>query len=54
MFNGLFGERLTRAELIEPLFALFDRYLNDNGFAVRKEQIVGTSIVAGPRQRNTR
>jgi IS5 family transposase len=50
----LFREQLTEAELTEPLFLLFDRYLNDKGFSARKGQIIDASIVAAPRQRNTR
>ncbi len=50
----LFREQLSEAELVEPLFAIFDRYLNDKGFAARKGQIIDASIVAAPRQRNTR
>jgi len=50
----LFREQLREGELVEPLFALFDRYLNDHGFIAQKGQIVDASIVAAPRQRNTR
>jgi IS5 family transposase len=50
----LFREQLTQAGLTESLFMLFDRYLNENGFVARKGQIIDASIVAAPRQRNTR
>ncbi len=50
----LFREHLSEAELVEPLFALFDRFLNDHGFSARRGQIIDASIVAAPRQRNTR
>jgi len=50
----LFREQLREGELVEPLFALFDRYLNDHGFVAQKGQIIDASIVAAPRQGNTR
>lgn len=50
----LFREQLTEAQLIGTLFARFDEHLNANGFAARKGQIIDASIVAAPRQRNTR
>ena len=50
----LFGEQLTQAGLIRPLFDRFDAFLRKNGFAARKGQIVDASIVAAPRQRNRR
>jgi IS5 family transposase len=50
----LFREQLTDAHLIETLFTRFDEHLNANGFAARKGQIIDASIVAAPRQRNTR
>lgn len=50
----LFREALTEAQLIESLFHRFDDYLTECGFAARKGQIVDASIVAAPRQRNTR
>lgn len=50
----LFREQLREAELVEPLFELFDSYLAEHGFAARKGQIIDASIVQAPRQRNTR
>lgn len=50
----LYREQLTEATLIETLFARFDEHLNAHGFAARKGQIIDASIVAAPRQRNTR
>lgn len=50
----LFRDRLTEAQLAETLFERFDAHLNEKGFAARKGQIVDASIVAAPRQRNTR
>jgi transposase, IS5 family len=50
----LFREQLGEAQLIETLFARFDEHLNAHGFAARKGQIIDASIVAAPRQRNTR
>lgn len=50
----LFRQQLTDAELIVPLFELFDSYLRNNGFAARKGQMVDAAIVEVPRQRNSR
>lgn len=50
----LFREQLTEAELIKTIFDRFDQFLRDNGFAAKKGQIVDASIVAAPRQRNSR
>lgn len=50
----LFREQLTEAKLIKKLFNQFDDFLRENGFSAKKGQIVDASIVAAPRQRNTR
>jgi len=50
----LFREQLTEAGLIEKLFKQFDDFLRKNGFSAQKGQIVDASIVAVPKQRNTR
>ena len=50
----LFREQLTEAQLIETLFNRFDEYLAECGLLARKGQIVDASIIAAPRQRNTR
>lgn len=50
----LFREQLTEAKLIKTVFDQFDRFLRDNGFSAKKGQIVDASIVAAPRQRNSR
>jgi transposase, IS5 family len=50
----LFREQLTEAGLIKPLFEQFDTFLEEKGFSARKGQIVDASIVAAPRQRNSR
>ena len=50
----LFREQLTEVELIKTIFDRFDRFLRDNGFTAKKGQIVDASIVAAPRQRNSR
>lgn len=50
----LFREQLTEAGLIDKLFKQFDDFLRENGFSAQKGQIVDASIVAIPRQRNTR
>ena len=50
----LFREQLTEAKLIKKLFDQFDDFLRENGFSARKGQIVDASIIAAPKQRNTR
>jgi IS5 family transposase len=50
----LFRQRLTEQNLVEPLFERFNALLQREGFAARKGQIVDASLVAAPRQRNTR
>lgn len=50
----LFRQRLIEHDLIEELFCLFNEVLERNGFAARKGQIIDASIVAAPRQRNSR
>jgi len=50
----LFRAQLNEAQLIGTLFTRFDEHLNANGFVARKGQIIDASIVAAPRQRNTR
>ncbi len=49
----LFREKLAKAGLIEKLFDRFDQHLGAQGSA-RGGQIVDATIVAVPRQRNTR
>ncbi len=50
----LFREQLTEAQLVETLFERFNDHLAQCGFLARKGQIIDASIVAAPRQRNTR
>ena len=50
----LYREQLTRAGAIEELFETFDRYLASQGYQATGGQIVDASIVAVPKQRNTR
>jgi transposase, IS5 family len=50
----LFREQLTQANLTQKLFDQFDQFLRQNGFSAQKGQIVDASIVAAPKQRNTR
>ena len=50
----LFREQLTEAKLIKKLFNQFDDFLRENGFSAKKGQIVDASIIAAPRQRNSR
>lgn len=50
----LFRELLTEANVIKSVFEQFDGFLRENGFTAKKGQIVDASIVAAPRQRNSR
>jgi len=50
----LFREQLTEAKLVKKLFKQFDGFLRKNGFSAKKGQIVDASIVAAPKQRNSR
>ena len=51
---GWFREKLAKADLIEKLFDRFDQHLGAQGYIARGGQIVDATIVAVPRQRNTR
>ena len=48
-----FRERLTRAKAIEGLFARFDAALRDAGYIAMSGQLVDSTLVAAPKQRNT-
>jgi transposase, IS5 family len=50
----LFREKLSKAELIEKLFAQFGRHLEAKGYIARGGQMVDATIVPVPRQRNSR
>lgn len=50
----LFREQLKELKLVKKLFADFDRYLAESGFEAKKGQIIDASIVAAPKQRNSR
>ena len=50
----LFREQLTKAKLVKKLFKQFDEFLRKNGFSAQKGQIIDASIVAAPKQRNSR
>ena len=49
-----FREALTKAGAIERLFTLFDRELRAQGYLAMSGQLVDASIVAAPKQRNTK
>jgi IS5 family transposase len=49
-----FREALTKAGAIERLFELFDRELRSAGYLAMSGQLVDASIVAAPKQRNTK
>ena len=49
----LFRERLTKAGVIEALFARFDQAVREAGYIPMSGQIVDASLIAAPRQRNT-
>jgi IS5 family transposase len=50
----LFREQLKAAGRMEYLFKQFTEFLAANGYAAKQGQIVDASIVAAPRQRNSR
>ena len=50
----LFREQLGKLGLESKLFEPFDGYLRAHGLTARKGQIVDASIIAAPKQRNTR
>jgi transposase, IS5 family len=50
----LFREKLSKAGLVEKLFERFSRQLEAKGFIARGGQMVDATIIAVPRQRNTR
>ncbi len=50
----LFREQLKELKLVDKLFSAFNRYLAENGFEAKKGQIIDASIVAAPKQRNSR
>ena len=50
----LFREKLAKAGLIETLFERFGQYLEAKGYIARGGQMVDATIVAVPKQRNTR
>ena len=49
-----FREDLAKAGVVDSLFALFDKFLHEQGFRAQKGQIVDASIVRVPIQRNSR
>ena len=49
-----FREALTKAGAIRRLFELFDRELRAAGYLAMSGQLVDASIIAAPKQRNTR
>lgn len=50
----LFREALVKAGLVEKLFDRFGQHLEAKGYLARGGQIVDATIVAAPRQRNSR
>jgi transposase, IS5 family len=50
----LYREALARAGMVEHLFAEFDAYLRAHGYLAMGGQIIDASIVAAPKQRNSR
>jgi len=50
----LFRERLTKAGAIETLFERFDAMLRAAGYIAMSGQIVDSSLIAAPKQRNTK
>lgn len=49
-----FRERLTQARAIEGLFTRFDGALKEAGYIAMSGQLVDSSLIAAPKQRNTK
>jgi transposase, IS5 family len=50
----LYREALAKADAVEELFGLFDAYLKDKGYLAMGGQIIDATIVAAPKQHNSR
>lgn len=50
----MFRERLTAAGALDALFADFDRQLKERGYLPMGGQIVDATLIAAPKQRNTK
>ena len=50
----MFRERLTRAGAIDRLFRRFDAAIRAAGYIAMSGQLVDSTLVAAPKQRNTR
>lgn len=48
-----FRERLTRAKAVDALFTRFDAALREAGYIAMSGQLVDSTLVAAPKQRNT-
>ena len=51
---AFFRERLRKANVIDQLFEMFERYLRDQGLEARGGQIIEATLVPFPKQRNSR
>ena len=50
----LFREKMTTSGLVEDIFTLFNRYLEEKGFIMNEGKMIDASFTVTPRQRNTR
>ena len=50
----LFKDTLAKRKVTGKLFARFDKLLSQKGYAAKKGQIMDASVVAVPKQRNSR
>ena len=50
----LYREALAKAGAVEELFDLFDGFLKNKGYLARGGQIIDATIVAAPKQHNSR
>jgi IS5 family transposase len=50
----VFRERLIKAEIVEELFDMFEGHLREHGFEAKGGQIVDSTLIPVPIQRNTR
>ena len=51
---AFFRGRLRKAHVIDELFVMFESYLRDHGLEARGGQIIDTTLVPVPKQRNSR
>ena len=51
---AFFRKRLSKANVIEELFGIFESYLRDKGLEARGRQIIDATLVPVPKQHKSR